>query len=204
MREYFGRILSWWIVHITSWQDERYELCGNAPSKSSACPVHASPGTHKLFKGPERIKGAYAYQTLLKSSRHGILPLGSDFPVESINPLYGFYAAVSRLDRDGNSPHGAGGWLVVIPLALGPTMLTGSNRYPAERLTRGQALKGMTLDAAYAAFAEDVLGSLSPGKRADYVILDRDIMDETQPVGDILEAQVKATIVDGKVVYGGV
>lgn len=78
------------------------------------------------------------------------------------------------------------------------------DRYPAERLTRAQALKGMTLDAAYAAFAEDVLGSLSPGKRADYVILDRDIMDETKPVGEILKAQVKATIVDGKVMYGGV
>ena len=70
-------------------------------------------GTHCLSQGPERIKGAYAYQTLLKSSRHGILPLGSDFPVEGINPLYGFYAAVSRLDKEGNSPHGEGGWWVI-------------------------------------------------------------------------------------------
>ena len=66
------------------------------------------------LQGPERIKGAYAYQTLLQASPIGALPLGSDFPVENINPLYGFYAAVARLDVQGNSPHGPGGWLVVV------------------------------------------------------------------------------------------
>ena len=71
-------------------------------------------------------------------------------------------------------------------------------------MTRAQALKGMTLDAAYAAFAEDVLGSLSAGKRADYIILDRDIMDDGRPFGDILKAKVKATVIDGKVAFGGV
>ncbi|PIL25921.1 hypothetical protein GSI_11674 [Ganoderma sinense ZZ0214-1] len=176
------------IEHAQIMRVEDLERAGTLGVITSVQPTHATSDMNyaETRLGPERIKGAYAYQTLLKSSRHGILPLGSDFPVESINPLYGFYAAVSRLDREGNSPHGKGGW------------------YPAERLTRAQALKGMTLDAAYAAFAEDVLGSLSAGKRADYVILDRDIMDETQPVGEILKAQVKATIVDGKVVYGGV
>ena len=77
-------------------------------------------------------------------------------------------------------------------------------RYPSERLTRAQALKGMTLDAAYAAFAEETLGSLTPGKRADIVVLDHDIMDETRPVSEILETKVKTTIVDGKVAYGGI
>jgi len=81
------------------------------------------------IEGPERIKGAYAYQSLLeyvyararilfwnlifgvtRVSQKGVLPLGSDFPVESVNPLFGFYAAVSRLSRDGTSPHGAQGW----------------------------------------------------------------------------------------------
>ncbi|KAI1790602.1 amidohydrolase family-domain-containing protein [Ganoderma leucocontextum] len=176
------------IEHAQIMRVEDLERAGTLGVITSVQPTHATSDMNyaEARLGPERIKGAYAYQTLLKSSRHGILPLGSDFPVESINPLYGFYAAVSRLDTEGNSPHGERGW------------------YPAERLTRAQALKGMTLDAAYAAFAEDVLGSLSPGKRADYVILDRDIMDENQPVDDILKAQVKATIVDGKVVYGGV
>ena len=63
-----------------------------------------------MLQGPERIKGAYAYRTLLEHSRISVLPLGSDFPVESINPLLGFYAAVARLVIKGDSPHGSGGW----------------------------------------------------------------------------------------------
>ncbi|KAH7882126.1 amidohydrolase family-domain-containing protein [Phlebopus sp. FC_14] len=132
--------------------------------------------------GPERIKGAYAYQTMIRTSRNGVLPLGSDFPVEGINPLLGFYAAVSRLSTSGDSPHGPSGW------------------YPSERLSRAQALKGMTLDAAYASFTEDSLGSLSVGKKADFVVLDRDIM--TVPESEILGTKVKATVIDGEVVYG--
>lgn len=73
-------------------------------------------------------------------------------------------------------------------------------RYPNESLSRTQALKGMTLDAAYASFAENELGSLSPGKKADYVIFDKDIM--TIPIHQILEAKVKATVIDGEAVYG--
>ncbi|KAK1225978.1 hypothetical protein PQX77_000689 [Marasmius sp. AFHP31] len=132
--------------------------------------------------GPDRIKGAYAYQTQLKSSPIGILPLGSDFPVEGVNPLLGFYAAVARLAVDRTSPHGEGGW------------------YPSERLTRTQALKGMTLDAAYASFTEKDYGSLEPGKKAEFVILDRDIM--TVPFEDILKTKVRATVIDGKIAYG--
>ena len=73
-------------------------------------------------------------------------------------------------------------------------------RYPNESLSRTQALKGMTLDAAYASFAENELGSLSPGKKADFVIFDKDIM--TIPIHQILEAKVKATVIDGEAVYG--
>ncbi|KAG2052126.1 hypothetical protein BDR06DRAFT_958191 [Suillus hirtellus] len=132
--------------------------------------------------GPKRIKGAYAYRALLNASSTRVLPLGSDFPVEGINPLLGFYAAVSRLSVTGDSPHGPGGW------------------YPSERLTRAEALKGMTLDAAYASFSEDILGSLLIGKKADFVVLDRDIM--TVPIEDILSAKVTATVIDGEVAYG--
>lgn len=132
--------------------------------------------------GPYRIQGAYAYRTLLNTSPTGVLPLGSDFPVEGINPLLGFYAAVSRLSVNGDSPHGPGGW------------------YPSERLTRAEALKGMTLDTAYASFSEDILGSLSIGKKADFVVLDRDIM--TVPMEDILGTKVIATVIDGEVEYG--
>ncbi|KAG8970115.1 hypothetical protein FRC03_011133 [Tulasnella sp. 419] len=112
------------------------------------------------------------------------LALGSDFPVEGINPLLGFYAAVTRLDTEGNSPHGPGGW------------------FPEQRLTRIEALRGMTLGPAFASFQEDTLGSLTVGKRADIVILDRDIMQV--PAGEILKAKVKATIVDGQLAYGKV
>ncbi|CAK5282431.1 unnamed protein product [Mycena citricolor] len=152
----------------------------------SVQPTHGTSdmGYAESRLGPERIKGAYAYQTLLQSSPKKILPLGSDFPVEGVNPLLGFYAAVSRLDPDGNSPHGPGGW------------------FPSERLTRAQALKGMTLDAAYASFSEGDLGSLVVGKRADFVVLDRDIM--TVDLGDILDTKVVATVIDGKVEYGSI
>ncbi|KAG6867464.1 hypothetical protein C0993_002486 [Termitomyces sp. T159_Od127] len=139
--------------------------------------------------GPKRIKGAYAYQSLLRASPNHVLPLGSDFPVESIDPLRGFYAAVARLhvdpehpDAPGTSPHGSRGW------------------YSEQKLTREQALKGMTLDAAYASFMEKEIGSLTPGKKADFVVLNKDIM--TIPVSDILTTKVTATVVDGKVVYG--
>ncbi|KAG8215284.1 amidohydrolase family-domain-containing protein [Butyriboletus roseoflavus] len=150
----------------------------------SVQPTHATSDMWYAERrlGPARIRGAYAYQTMIQSFSPGVLPLGSDFPVEGINPLLGFYAAVSRLSPSGDSPHGSQGW------------------YPSERLTRTQALKGMTLDAAYAAFAEDKLGSLSIGKKADFVVLDRDVM--TVPVSEILATKVKATAIDGEVVYG--
>ncbi|KAF9460436.1 amidohydrolase family-domain-containing protein [Collybia nuda] len=151
---------------------------------ASVQPTHATSDMSyaETRLGSERIKGAYAYQTLLQLSPINVLPIGSDFPVESINPLLGFYAAVARLYTDGTSPHGPGGW------------------FPEQRLTRAQALKGMTLDAAYASFSENELGSLTPGKRADFVVLDRDIM--TIPFADILPTKVSATVIDGKVAYG--
>ncbi|KAI0668833.1 amidohydrolase family-domain-containing protein [Trametes maxima] len=176
------------IEHSQIMRVEDLKRAGELGVLTSVQPTHATSDMWYAESrlGAERIMGAYAYQTLLKSSRDGILPLGSDFPVEGINPLLGFYAAVARLDSEGKSPHGEGGW------------------FPAERLTRAQALRGMTLDAAYASFAEDTLGSLVPGKRADFVVLDRDIMDENQPFTEILEAKVKATIIDGKVAFGGI
>ncbi|EDR09659.1 uncharacterized protein LACBIDRAFT_318953 [Laccaria bicolor S238N-H82] len=178
--------------NVTEWRPriEHAQIFSQADLKrmvrlgASVQPTHATSdmGYAETRLGPERIRGAYAYKTLLKASPANVLPLGSDFPVEGVNPLLGFYAAVSRLAVDGSSPHGDGGW------------------FPDERLTRAEALKGMTLDAAYASFAEKELGSLSPGKKADFVVFDRDIM--TIPVNEILEAKVKATVVDGGVVYG--
>lgn len=127
-----------------------------------------------------RIAGAYAWQTILQNG--GRLTLGSDFPIESLNPLEGFYSAVTRLDHAGSSPHGPGGW------------------FPHERLSRAQALKGMTADPAWASFSENVTGKLVQGMRADFVVWDRDLMKVDVP--DILGAQVLATVIDGQPAFG--
>jgi len=132
--------------------------------------------------GPERIRGLYAFRDIIDSGAR--IALGSDFPVEGINPLSGFYAAVSRKSPEGESPHGSEGW------------------FPEQRLSRQEALRGMTIDPAYASFTEDMLGSLEIGKRADFTVLSRDIM--TIPEGDILGTTVDATVIDGTVVYGTV
>ncbi|OCF40205.1 amidohydrolase [Kwoniella heveanensis CBS 569] len=129
--------------------------------------------------GHERMKGAYAWRSYLNND--GRIALGSDFPVESIDPLKGFYAAVTRLSEDGRSPHGRQGW------------------YPHEKLTREEALRGMTVDATYASFSE-ITGSLTPGKRFDAVIWDDDLL--TVPENEMLEVKAKAVIVDGRLVWG--
>ncbi|KAJ7681284.1 amidohydrolase family-domain-containing protein [Mycena rosella] len=130
--------------------------------------------------GPERVKGLYAFRSLIDSGAK--ITLGSDFPVETMNPLAGFYAAITRVSLEGTSPHGPGGW------------------FPEQRLTRQEALRGMTIDPAYASFTEAELGSLEPGKRADFVVLSRDIM--TIAPARILGTKVLATVLDGHVAFG--
>lgn len=127
--------------------------------------------------GPERIRGAYAWRSLLNTGV--VIPNGTDFPVEEVNPLLTFHAAVTRQDPN-NSP--AGGW------------------YPDEKMTREEALQSMTIWPAYAGFQESVLGSLTPGKYADFVVLDRDIM--RIPDTEILGTRVTSTWIGGKRVYG--
>ncbi|KAF5385987.1 hypothetical protein D9615_002411 [Tricholomella constricta] len=129
--------------------------------------------------GPERIKGLYAFRSLIDSGAR--ITLGSDFPVEAMNPLSGFYAAVTRVSPDGKSPHGPDGW------------------FPEQRITRQEALRGMTIDPAYASFTETTLGSLEIGKRADYVVLSQDIM--TVPANEILATKVLFTALDGQAIY---
>ena len=126
--------------------------------------------------GDARLAGAYAWRSLLKTGV--IVPNGSDFPVERVNPLISFHSAVTRQDAK-NRP--AGGWR------------------PEERMTRAEALKSMTLWPAIAAFQEAELGTLAVGKRADFVILDQDIM--TVPPDRILATHVLATYLGGKAVY---
>jgi predicted amidohydrolase YtcJ len=126
--------------------------------------------------GAARLLGAYAWRSLLNTG--AVIPNGSDFPVEAVNPLLSFHSAVSRQDAE-NWP--AAGWM------------------PEQRMTREEALKSMTIWPAYAGFQESMMGSLTPGKLADFVVLDRDIM--TVPEGDILGASVLATYIAGKAVY---
>jgi len=126
--------------------------------------------------GPQRVRGAYAWRSLLNTGV--VIPNGSDFPVEEVNPLISFHSAVTRQDAT-NWP--AGGW------------------YPDQVMTRDEALRAMTIWPAYAAFQEKELGSLTPGKYADFVVLDRDIM-QVAPT-EILATRVVATYLGGKIVY---
>ncbi len=126
--------------------------------------------------GPQRIRGAYAWRSLLNTGV--VIPNGTDFPVEEVNPLLTFHASVTRQDPT-NWP--AGGW------------------YPEQKMTREEALQSMTIWPAYAGFQESILGSLTPGKYADFVVLDRDIM--RVPDGEILGTRVLSTWIGGKRVY---
>lgn len=141
-------------------------------------PTHATSDMYWAGQrlGPERTGYSYAWRSLLDSGAR--LALGSDFPVEEVNPMLGLYAAVSRQDLE---EWPAGGW------------------HPEQRITREEALRGFTLDAAYAGFMEDSVGSLAPDKRADFVVLDRDIM--AVPVREIARARVLQTWLDGEAVY---
>jgi predicted amidohydrolase YtcJ len=126
--------------------------------------------------GPDRIKGGYAWRTFLDE---GIRIVGSsDEGARTFSPFMGIHAAVARQDFEGNPPSG---W------------------YPEHRLTRLEALKSYTLDAAYASFEEDVLGSITPGKFADLTVLSKDIM--SVPAAEILETEALMTIVGGEIVF---
>ncbi|KAN0065352.1 hypothetical protein ACQY0O_001188 [Thecaphora frezii] len=132
--------------------------------------------------GAERARGAYAWKAVLEHG--GRLALGSDFPVELPDPLHGIYSAITRLDPQGDSPSGHGGW------------------YPEQRLSRREALRGFTLDVSYAQYEEDRAGSLRVGKRADFTVLDRDILDEDKvSPAEVRSARVEATFIDGRVAY---
>ena len=145
----------------------------------SVQPTHATSDMYWAGErlGPARVKTAYAYQDLLKAT--GRVALGSDFPVEYLNPLFGFHAAVARQDAK-NYP--AGGFQM------------------ENALTREQALRGMTEWAAWAAFEEQQKGRLTPGQAADFVVLDQDIM--TIPNEQLRQVKVRQTWIAGERVFG--
>jgi len=141
-------------------------------------PTHATSDMYWVGDrlGPERVVYAYAWRSLLDSGAR--LALGSDFPVEQVNPMLGIYAAVTRQDTKGWPP---GGW------------------YPEQRLTREEAVRGFTLDAAYAGFMEKSVGSLESGKRADFIVLDRNIFEVD--AAEIDDIKVLQTWLDGERVW---
>ena len=142
---------------------------------ASMQPTHATSDMNMAEDrlGKHRLQGAYAWQTLLEIGAD--IAFGSDFPVELANPFHGLHAAITRQDAQG---HPEGGWL------------------GHESVTREQAFKGFTLDAAYAAFQEDMIGSLEVGKQADFIIIDRDIFAVDESL--IRDTRVLETWVAGK------
>ncbi|MGB5393749.1 MAG: amidohydrolase family protein [Lutimonas sp.] len=166
----------WRIEHAQIVSPEDFDLYKDIIP--SVQPTHATSDMYWAEDriGSERIKGAYAYQKLLK--QYGKIALGTDFPVEQVNPMLTFYAAVSRQDLKGFPENGFN---------------------PKEALTREETLKGMTIWAAYANFEEKEKGSIERGKLADFVILDQDIMNEE--IEKIPETKVLSTYVNGELVY---
>lgn len=167
----------WRIEHAQIIAPEDFKLFGDYNIIPSVQPTHATSDMYwaKTRLG-SRIKNAYAYKQLLE--QNGWLPVGTDFPVENINPLYTFYAAVVRKDLKG---------------------------YPAKgfqmenALTRQQTLQGMTIWAAKANFEETEKGSIEAGKFADFVVLDQDIMKIDG--ADIPKVKVLNTYINGEQVY---
>jgi hypothetical protein len=144
--------------------------------------MQATHATSDLPWAPTRLgaarveEGAYVWQKLLKTG--AVIANGSDFPVEEPDPMLGLYASITRQDPSGHPPNG---W------------------QPDQRLSREETLRSFTLHAAFAAHAEKDLGSLTPGKLADLVVLSKDVM--TAAPKDILSTTVTTTVIGGKVVY---
>ncbi|WP_260089090.1 amidohydrolase [Kaistella sp. 97-N-M2] len=180
----YGQVLGakndrrWRIEHAQILDKKDFDLFGKYSVIPSVQPTHATSDMYWAEDrlGKERLQYSYAYEDLLK--QNGWLPLGTDFPVEEINPVKTFFAAVARKDAK-NFP---------------------ANGFQKENaLPREQAMRGMTIWAAKAAFQENEIGSLETGKSADFIIVNQDLM--TVPEEQILETKVLETYSNGKKVF---
>lgn len=165
----------WRIEHAQIINQNDFNLFGSASIVPSVQPTHATSDMYWAEErlGKERLKGGYAYKQLLK--QNGWIPLGTDFPVEDISPFKTFLAAVARKDAKGFPDNGF---------------------QKENALTREEAIKGMTIWAAKASFLEKEIGSLELGKKADFILLDKDLMKVAET--DILNVKVSATYLGGK------
>jgi predicted amidohydrolase YtcJ len=145
---------------------------------ASMQPYHAADDGRWCDKriGPERSKSTYAFRSLLESG--AVLAFGSDWTVAPLNPMEGLKAAVTRQTLDGKHPNG---W------------------HPEQKLTLDEAIRAFTVGSAYAEFAENVKGTIAPGKLADLVMLDRDLY--AVPPTEIDQARVLLTVMDGRIVH---
>ncbi len=175
-----GNDLRWRIEHAQVIHKADIHKFGEAGIIPSIQPTHATSDMYWAWQrlGRNRVKRAYAYREL--KEQLGMVALGTDFPIEGINPVNTFYAAVVRKDAQG---------------------------YPAEgfqmenALTREEALRGMTIWAAISNVEEKVKGSLEPGKFADFVMLDQDLM--TAPDENLLQTHTLLTVIDGAILFDG-
>lgn len=180
----YGRYLKgendrrWRIEHAQILAPRDIDKFGQFSIIPSVQPTHATSDMFWAIDrvGADRLSRAYAFKDLL--DQVGVLPLGSDFPVEHINPLYGFHAAVARVDSRG--------------LPEGGFQMENA-------LTREEALKGMTIWSAYSFFEEETRGSIEAGKAADFVILEADIM--TEAAEKLRDVKTVRTVIDGETVF---
>ena len=170
----------WRIEHSQIIHPDDFHYFGDHSIIPSVQTTHATSDMYWAEKrvGAERMKGAYAFRHLLE--QNGWLPNGSDFPVEQINPLFGFYAGVVRKDQSG---YPAGGFQT------------------EDALSREQALRAMTIWAARAGFEEHLKGSIEPGKLADLVVTTTDLM--TAPEEKLFGIKVESTYSGGELVFSG-
>ncbi len=184
MLNIYGEILKgkndkrWRIEHAQIIHPDDFKLFGKYSLVPSIQSTHATSDMYWAEDrlGPERIKGAYAYRQLLE--QNDWIPNGSDFPVEHINPLFGFFALTARKDQSGYPENG----------------------FQMENsLSREEALKAMTIWAAKSGFEEDRIGSIEPGKYADFIVIDINIMD--CDLMQIPKLQIQKTFVQGEEVF---